>query len=467
MLLVSADDQDSPADVARRQHRFGIHPDSDSRIWALESITATTFLPTPGVMGENGPMSSRRQPSHLTGIAASRYRCFRDPFSVELGRLTLVYGENNSGKSALVRLPALVAESRKPGREGLVSGASRLAGASPRASMWRGALDPSEDADLVLGLTLSSGTRWQWKLERRGDAGDLRVAEISVGNGKERPSVLRRVNHPKGGGERDSGALFEVGDARVALMLDGLIPNSDAIPVSAGARNELHTVLNGIRWLESSRVGPPIHGTPVGGVGVIWGDGAEAKEAVFSNPTLLTAVSTFYETGAGSVVTKVSDTGDLARLVLSPVRMPGIAVSFPESGAGLQHIFPIVVALEQIRQDGGMLIVEEPESHLHPRLQRKLADHIVGVLESNRHASVLIETHSEVFLLAALEAAIERLAKDVRLHWIEPADGGASAVVPILLDKSGRPNSPALEQAFDTMGVMRRALIDLRRRHGG
>ncbi|MCK6572770.1 ATP-binding protein [Myxococcota bacterium] len=411
-------------------------------------------------------MSSRRPIARISGASGSRYRCFRDPFQVELGRLTLVYGENNSGKTALVRLPALIAESRMAGREGLVTGSSPLAGASPRATLWRGELDPADDADLVLGLELSSGTRWRWTLERRGDAGDLRVARIQIERRGGASVSLDRVGGVAGRDGENPG-VFELSGERVPVALDGLMPSADGLPGGAALRNELVAALNGIRWLGAARVGPPLHATPVGGAGVIRGDGGEAKDILFSSPRLLAAVSAFYRQSTENTLSKASDSSDMARLVLSPVRSPGIAVAFPESGAGLQRMFPVIVGLEQIRLDGGLLIVEEPESHLHPRLQRALGRHVVEVLAENAQASVLIETHSEIFLLAALEAAIERLAHDVRILWIEPIEGGAAKPVPIPLDRDGRPTSATLEQAFDTMGVMRRELLGSRRRRGG
>jgi predicted ATPase len=138
-------------------------------------------------------------------------------------------------------------------------------------------------------------------------------------------------------------------------------------------------------------------------------------------------------------------------------------VPFPDAGEGLQQVFPVIVALEQIHQLGGVLSIEEPESHLHPRLQQALAERIVTILEEQPLAKVVLETHSEVFLLAALRAASGPLLGQVGLFWIETDRDGASTIEAIPVDASGRPATPRFEDAFATMGVMRRQLLADRR----
>jgi predicted ATPase len=153
---------------------------------------------------------------------------------------------------------------------------------------------------------------------------------------------------------------------------------------------------------------------------------------------------------------------DLERLVLRPLR-PGHDVPFPDAGEGLQQVFPVIVGLERLRRRGGLLAIEEPESHLHPRLQKALAARMVAILTDQPLAKVLLETHSEVFLLAALAAATDGLVGQVGLYWTEVNDQGAGHLERIHLDSDGYPKTPRLEQAFGTMGVMRRELMAARR----
>lgn len=62
------------------------------------------------------------------------------------------------------------------------------------------------------------------------------------------------------------------------------------------------------------------------------------------------------------------------------------------SGFGVSNVFPIVVAAFCIPQ-GGTLILENPEVHLHPQAQSELAQFLAQLSASN--VQVIIETHSD------------------------------------------------------------------------
>lgn len=365
-------------------------------------------------------------------LSFARYRAFRDEQHLALGRLTLVYGENNAGKSALLRLPALLKASRMPGEPGLtlLGLLGRPEGASFRDMQWRGPLlTTSDDPDLVLGATLGSAT-WRWTLRLDDGKATGKLVDVKVG----------------------STSITETSG------FDGLIPPASA-PDVATARGELLHALNGVTWLGSLRTGPPRLGMQRGGKGPASQVAADAK--------LRTAVSGWYERHAKVRIEVEALGSDLERLTLAPM-LAAFAVPFSDAGEGLQHVFPVVTALELLREKGGLLCVEEPESHLHPRLQKALANLIVEVLEAQPAASVMLETHSEIFLLVALKTAVEKLdGGAVRLHWLEADPSGAARVENISLDAAGRPESDRLEQAFAVMGVIRRELLQARRSHGG
>lgn len=62
----------------------------------------------------------------------------------------------------------------------------------------------------------------------------------------------------------------------------------------------------------------------------------------------------------------------------------------------VSELAPVVLFLKHIIRSGDFLIIEEPESHLHPDNQRKLARVLVRLVRKN--VSILITTHSDYFL---------------------------------------------------------------------
>jgi len=75
-------------------------------------------------------------------------------------------------------------------------------------------------------------------------------------------------------------------------------------------------------------------------------------------------------------------------------------LQLPDVGYGVSQLLPILTGI----RSEGMLVVEEPESNLHPAAQQQLMSKIIQQISENHAAAVLMETHSEHFLLEVLRA---------------------------------------------------------------
>jgi hypothetical protein len=82
--------------------------------------------------------------------------------------------------------------------------------------------------------------------------------------------------------------------------------------------------------------------------------------------------------------------------------------SYRNVGSGISAMFPVLVALRS--PDSRLLYIGEPETHLHPELQGKLARKMFEISQLE-NKQVIVETHSENMLLA--------IQKGVRLGKIE------------------------------------------------
>ena len=77
----------------------------------------------------------------------------------------------------------------------------------------------------------------------------------------------------------------------------------------------------------------------------------------------------------------------------------------------VSELAPVVLYLRHIVQPGDVLIIEEPESHLHPAIQVEFIRQLAGVVHSGVH--VMLTTHSEWVL--------DELANLVRLSELKKA----------------------------------------------
>jgi len=77
-------------------------------------------------------------------------------------------------------------------------------------------------------------------------------------------------------------------------------------------------------------------------------------------------------------------------------------VDIPDVGFGISQVLPVLVQCFYAPA-GSIILMEQPEIHLHPSAQSALADAMIDVINSrengvNRNIQLIIETHSEHFL---------------------------------------------------------------------
>ena len=77
-------------------------------------------------------------------------------------------------------------------------------------------------------------------------------------------------------------------------------------------------------------------------------------------------------------------------------------VDLPDVGFGISQVLPVLVQCFYA-PPGSIIIIEQPEIHLHPSAQSTLADVVIDVINSkengdDRNIQLVIETHSEHFL---------------------------------------------------------------------
>jgi predicted ATPase len=127
------------------------------------------------------------------------------------------------------------------------------------------------------------------------------------------------------------------------------------------------------------------------------------------------------------------------QLELRVGRVPGNSndmVNIADVGFGVSQVLPVIVAL-LVAQPGQLVYIEQPEIHLHPRAQVALAEIFAEAI--NRGVQVIVETHSELFLLSiqALVAENKIAPDDVQLHWFTRSADGSSTVTTAELDETG------------------------------
>ncbi|MEA5580325.1 DUF3696 domain-containing protein [Nodularia harveyana UHCC-0300] len=106
-------------------------------------------------------------------------------------------------------------------------------------------------------------------------------------------------------------------------------------------------------------------------------------------------------------------------------------------GVGVSQVLPILVQ-SLLAESGSTLIFEQPELHLHPKVQTRLADFFISMTMLNKQC--IVETHSEYLInrLRYLSANSEdnQIHKDVIIYFVEK-QGEKSKYRPVRINDFG------------------------------
>ena len=112
-------------------------------------------------------------------------------------------------------------------------------------------------------------------------------------------------------------------------------------------------------------------------------------------------------------------------------------VNIADVGVGVSQTLPVLVAL-LAAEPGQIVYIEQPEIHLHPLAQYKLAAVIAEA--SKRGVLVIIETHSDI-LIRGVQTLVAKGELDpaiVKLHWFSRSpEDGSTTVTCAELDENG------------------------------
>ena len=109
-------------------------------------------------------------------------------------------------------------------------------------------------------------------------------------------------------------------------------------------------------------------------------------------------------------------------------------------GFGITYTLPIIVAV-LVSEPGTLILIENPESHLHPKGQAKLGE--LFAIAANCGIQIIVESHSDHILngirVAVHDAKIE--PEEVQLHYFQREIKEGQAITEVIspqIDRNGR-----------------------------
>jgi predicted ATPase len=358
----------------------------------------------------------------LSEVRLDAFKCF-DQVSVPLRPLTLLAGHNGGGKSSILQAIVLLAQTM-------------------RSREWgRGLL--LETQDLALGTAADViNQRTARKLLALGLSADGEDVTWTFKAGDRRALVVE---------------LHEVRQGGAELSLDGAV--RWLLPEAEACSSKVVAALLRLSWISAERSGPrellplrdPESHFGVGSRGELsagllyWHEDERVTQDLCLDgvpPTLFNQVRARMQTFFPGCDLRVTPVDGASAVSLGLRTNAASDFQRPQNvGFGLTQLFPVVVALLSARRDD-IILVENPEVHLHPKAQQDIGLLIAQLASSG--VQVIVETHSDHVLngirLAVKSKAVE--SADVAVHFFgAPQPSGEVTMSSPAIDADGRLSS--------------------------
>lgn len=408
----------------------------------------------------------------LTHLKLENFKIWRSTGPIQLAPITLLLGTNSSGKSSLIQSLLLIRQTVK--------------GDDPNLDLNLG--NPDADDSVTLGQfrdllcrhgaasestsATQVGIEFRWSEDgkaenstlfsaryNKGPAGSAELAFLRLGKDGQGFSVQRR----KPGIYRLSLAtqakpLGQSADFRPersfafsAATLNKLGAQAELIkPIGPALLDELGRIiyLGPVRRLAqrdyvwAGHMPAHIGDDGAKAVDALIASGVARRSALKRKQALPTEAHLFEQTIRWLKAMNLADGLDIRALGSSAryelmIENDGQASNLKDVGVGVSQVIPVIVAA-LFAQPGHIVIVEEPESHLHPLAQSQLAE-LFSEVSKERNVQFIIETHSEHLFrrMQTLIAKQQITPNDAAMYFVE-REGKAARMRPLELDDFGR-----------------------------
>lgn len=353
----------------------------------------------------------------INKISFKNYKSFKEEFELELRPMTILIGKNSSGKSAVAKLPTLI--------ENSLSGTFD----EPIRLNNNGVELGAEFRDLVYGR--GSISKLTLKISNQHESLDLILgSEIRT---KEVSKIL--LWHLKNSfgdftetDENNKFKGFEILSNKEEHKLKSLKLKTDYIGPFRTLPEREYSEINYNEKIE--KIG--IKGQNA--YNLIIQDGLTTEQI------LLKKISKWYQDNFEGWGIRVNqDKAPFYQIELTK-DSGRLNINLKDVGQGMAQALPLVVSAFMETSEEKLIIIEEPESHLHPAAHGNLAELFVESLK-DKNKKYLIETHSQNLVLRLRRLVAEKkLSKnDLIIYYVDfDENSNTSKLQKIDVDELGR-----------------------------
>ena len=348
----------------------------------------------------------------IESISLQNFKCFAEKNTIRLCPITILYGHNGRGKSSLSQALLLIGQSMKERNdlEQLVIVGDQVQ------------LDSFDDIK-----TAGSGTdEVKFCLNT-----DKESVEIGFSSYPGKPQLGRL-----------STLIFN-GEDRFDVQTTHSTEESDEFKKVAFSTSDISVLqlLKGITYISAGRLGPvndmvrndSLPPTKIGTKGESMLNALSHQSQDFVNfvgrslSRILTGAAVKIPDPKATRIELLLNSRDSDRL-FHPVNV----------GFGYSYVLPVIVG-SLLAEQGSILIVENPEAHLHPGAQSRIMEFLIEQALSKK-LQIIIETHSDHVvngMRISMKKGMLKPTESIIQHFAYDGDSATPVVTPITSDSHG------------------------------
>jgi predicted ATPase len=394
----------------------------------------------------------------INKISFKNYKLFKEKQTLELKPITILIGKNNSGKSAVLKLPTLI--------EGSLSGKFK----EPFVLVNDGVKIASEYRDIVYGRTFKELELEIFQKKNISSDDDFLRTEIYIDDNE--PIIeswncndsfdllkLDENNYQNNIINKVHDTHFEGINLKSIEFHDDLLPKEDFFPLPIF--KIVTDFIGAIRldaqqnYLYSSNI-PDKSSVDGGNLYQFLIDDYLTTDKKYFNQ-----VSNWIKDKFEGWELKIVVDGYKKEIpAIIELEKGSLKINISQTGMGISQVLPLIIRAYKPCKEETLIIIEEPESHLHPYAHAQIAQLFYESIKLDNNKKYLIETHSQNFVLRMRRLVAEGKLnpEDLAIYYVDfDENKNESLLDRINLDELGRvsfwPEGVFGETLEETIGI--------------
>lgn len=377
----------------------------------------------------------------ITQISFKNFRLFKDKQTIELKPITLLIGKNNTGKSAVLKLMPLI-ESCLGGKSkepiDLISSDVLIAD-FPKEIIY-GKANRGLEFDIYKKPTINSKEK-DLKITLFADDDDFKIEKWSFNNeialhSDDDVFIDSHNNILKAsfrGFRLDSLVNIKNGNHQIAPPINQLDEYDLFVDFISGIRQEARTnyPYEGKNYEKSGLKGENLYQFLI--------ENSQTTDRKYFN-----LISEWIREKFEGWELKIEYDGyrkELPALIF--LEKGHLKINFSQTGMGISQILPLIIRAYKPCNQETLIVLEEPESHLHPYAHAQIAQLLFESLNLDKKKNYLIETHSQNFILRMRRLVAEGILSpnDLKIYYVDyNENANMSQLKEIKVDERGGVN---------------------------